>query len=351
MSLNILVTGGAGFIGSHTCVALANAGMTPLVIDNLCNSDGSALSRIARITGTTPLAFWHGDVRDGALLDRIFREHDVHAVVHFAGLKSVGDSVSHPIDYYDCNVQGSLSLVAAMQRAGVHRLIFSSSATVYGQPDRSPVRESAALRPCSPYGQSKFFVEKLLCDLAAADARWRIACLRYFNPAGAHESGLLGEHTLGMPNNLLPVLCKVAQGDPACLSVHGGDYATPDGTCIRDYVHVMDVAEGHLAALRHVDAVHGASAFNLGVGRGTSVLELLDAFRRASGLAIPHSVGPRRPGDAAAYWADVALARQALGWCARRTVDDICRDAWRWQCHGHAEALAHTAAPDERLAA
>jgi UDP-glucose 4-epimerase len=345
MSINILVTGGAGFIGSHTCVALIEAGLTPVVVDNLCNADAAALSRVAQVAGSRqPVALWHGDVRDGALLDKVFATHPVHAVVHFAGLKSVGESVAHPIGYYDCNVQGSLSLVSAMQRAGVHRLIFSSSATVYGQPDRSPVGETAALRPCSPYGRSKLFVERLLCDLAHADARWRIASLRYFNPAGAHPSGLLGERTSGKPDNLLPVLCKVAASRSEGLTVHGGDYPTPDGTCIRDYVHVMDVADGHLAALRHLDASPGASTFNLGVGRGTSVLELLGAFGRACGTDIRHSIGPRRRGDAAAYWADVGLMRHATGWTARRTVSDICNDAWRWQQTQGRQAAAAAAA-------
>lgn len=332
MTKNILVTGGAGFIGSHTCVALIEAGFTPLVVDNLDNSDESALARVAQVAACpAPVAFWRGDVRDGAFLDDIFATHAVHAVVHFAGLKSVGESVAQPVSYYDCNVQGSLSLVAAMQRAGVHRLIFSSSATVYGQPDRSPVCESAALQPCSPYGRSKLFVERLLQDLAQADARWRIASLRYFNPAGAHPSGLLGERTSGAPNNLVPVLCKVASSTSERLTVHGGDYPTPDGTCVRDYVHVMDVAEGHLAALRHLDANAGACTFNLGVGRGTSVMELIGAFGRACGSQVRHAVGPRRDGDAAAYWADVGLMRAATGWTARRTIADICGDAWRWQ--------------------
>ena len=332
MTLNILVTGGAGFIGSHTCVALVEAGFTPLVLDNLCNADAEALARVARVARSgQPLAFWRGDVRDGALLDTIFSTCAVHAVVHFAGLKSVGESVADPIGYYDCNVQGSLSLVSAMRRAGVHRLIFSSSATVYGQPDRSPVCETAALQPCSPYGHSKLFVEHLLAGLAHADARWRIASLRYFNPAGAHPSGLLGERVSERPNNLLPVLCKVASGAGGCLTVHGGDYPTPDGTCVRDYVHVMDVAEGHLAALRHLEAATGASTFNLGVGRGTSVLELVEAFGRACGTRLRHAIGPRRDGDAAAYWADVQRMREATGWVAQRTLEDICEDAWRWQ--------------------
>lgn len=343
MSQNILVTGGAGFIGSHTCAALLQAGFHPVVIDNLSNADTSAIDRIRRITNAQ-LQFWHGDVRDRDLLDRIFRHTPVHAVIHFAGLKSVNESVTHPIGYYDCNVQGSLSLVSAMERAGVQRLIFSSSATVYGEPDESPVGEGAALRPCSPYGQSKLMVERLLADVARSDRKWRIASLRYFNPAGAHPSGLLGERPSGKPNNLMPVLCNVASDASAWLTVHGGDYPTPDGTCVRDYVHVMDLADGHLAALRHIERVPGASTFNLGVGGGTSVLQLVQAFGRACGSELRHRIGPRREGDVAAYWADVGLARQLMGWSARRSLKDICDDAWRWQCSlARSEALQSAA--------
>lgn len=333
MSQNILVTGGAGFIGSHTCAALAQAGFHPIVIDNLSNADTGALDRIQRITNGSPLPFWHGDVRDRELLDRIFRSTHVHAVVHFAGLKSVSDSVADPIGYYDCNVQGSLSLVSAMERAGIHRLIFSSSATVYGAPDRSPVPESASLRPCNPYGQSKLVVERLLADVARSERKWRIASLRYFNPAGAHPTGLLGERPSGTPNNLMPILCNVASNASACLTVHGGDYSTPDGTCVRDYVHVMDVADGHLAALQYLERTPGASAFNLGVGNGTSVLQLVKAFGRACGTDLKHRIGPRREGDVAAYWADASLARLRMGWSARRSVKQICDDTWRWQCN------------------
>ncbi len=340
MSLPILVTGGAGFIGSHTCVALAHAGFDPIVIDNLCNADASAMARVRRISGRPHMPFWRGDVRDRDLLDAIFRSTPVHAVVHFAGLKSVNESVAHPIDYYGCNVQGSLALICAMERGGVHRLIFSSSATVYGQPDRSPVSEDAALRPCSPYGKSKLMVEQLLADLARSDRRWRIASLRYFNPAGAHASGELGEHPSGPPNNLMPILCRVAGDTSACLTVHGGDYPTADGTCVRDYIHVMDVAEGHVAAIRHLDSVPGASVFNLGVGRGTSVLELMKAFRHACGSPLQYRVGPRRQEDVAAYWADVQRASRSMGWAARRSIRDICDDAWRWQCF-----LARSGAP------
>lgn len=332
MSYNILVTGGAGFIGSHTCVVLAQAGLNPVILDNLSNTDAGALRRIQGLMGGRAPRFWHGDVRDRDVLRAIFHSTPVHAVVHFAGLKSVRDSVAQPLGYYECNVQGSLTLLEEMQRAAVRRLIFSSSATVYGEPDQSPVSETAALRPCSPYGHSKRMVEQLLDDVARADPGWRSVSLRYFNPAGAHPSGQLGEWALGKPNNLVPLLCEVAAGSATPLTVHGDDYPTPDGTCMRDYVHVMDVAEGHLAALSHLETGPGASAFNLGVGSGTSVLELLQAFSRCCGKPVPHLIGPRRAGDAAAYWANVALARQTMGWTARRSTQDICADAWRWQC-------------------
>lgn len=331
MAKTILVTGGAGFIGSHTCVSLAQAGFDLFVIDNLSNSDAHALRRVQRIAGSFPMRFWQGDVRDPELLESIFRAAPVDAVMHFAGRKSVSESVARPAEYYDCNVQGSLALLGAMARAGVHKLIFSSSATVYGEPEASPVREDAPTRPCSPYGRSKLVVEQVLADLARSDARWRIASLRYFNPVGAHPSGLLGERTSGAPNNLMPTLCKVASDPQACLTVHGADYPTSDGTCVRDYVHVMDIAEGHVAALQHLEGVQGAFTFNLGAGRGTSVLELVQAFGRAAGAELKHLLGPRRQGDVAAYWADVEHARATLGWAARRSVQQMCEDAWRWQ--------------------
>ena len=330
MSHNILVTGGAGFIGSHTCVALAAAGYTPLILDNLGNSDVRVLARLAAITGQTP-AFVEGDVRDRALLDRLFRENVIAGVIHFAGLKAVGDSVADPVRYYDNNVNGTLVLAAAMQAAGVKTLIFSSSATVYGDPERSPIPESAPCRPANPYGHSKRMVEQVLADLQHARPDWRVALLRYFNPVGAHESGLIGEHPQGKPNNLMPYVCQVAVGLRDRLAVHGGDYPTPDGTGVRDYVHVMDLAEGHVAALRHAARAPGLVTLNLGTGQGASVLDVVKAFERASGRTIAHEIGPRRPGDVPAYWGDPSLAQATLGWQARRGLDQMCADSWRWQ--------------------
>ena len=330
MSPIILVTGGAGFIGSHTVVALAEAGYTPLILDNLGNSDARVLDRLARINGTAP-DFVRGDVRDRELLDRLFRERTVAGVIHFAGLKAVGDSVADPITYYDNNVYGTLVLAAAMQAAGVRTLIFSSSATVYGDPDRSPIPEDAPRRPANPYGRSKLMVEEALTDLHRAHPAWRIALLRYFNPVGAHESGLIGEHPQGKPNNLMPFVCQVAVGLRDKLAVHGGDYPTPDGTGVRDYVHVMDLAEGHVAALRHAEKQPGLVTLNLGTGQGASVLDVVKAFERASGRRIPHEIGPRRPGDVPAYWGDPSLAQATLGWRAHRDLDRMCIDSWRWQ--------------------
>jgi len=330
MRKNILVTGGAGFIGSHTCVALTEAGYTPLILDNLGNSDIRVLERLGRITGSLP-TFIEGDVRDRALLDQVFGAHDIDGVIHFAGLKAVGDSVADPIGYYDNNVNGSLVLAAAMQAAGVKTLIFSSSATVYGEPERSPIPEDAPCRPANPYGHSKRMVEQALADLQHAQPDWRIALLRYFNPVGAHESGLIGEHPQGKPNNLMPFVCQVAVGQRAELAVHGGDYATPDGTGVRDYVHVMDLAEGHVAALRHAEKAPGLHTLNLGTGRGASVLDVVKAFERASGRPIARTIGPRRPGDVPAYWGDPSLAEATMGWRARRDLDQMCADSWRWQ--------------------
>ena len=326
----VLVTGGAGYIGSHTCVALAAAGYEPLLLDNLCNSSAKVLDRLARISGAAPRLI-EGDVRDRALLDRVFEEHPVSAVIHFAGLKAVGDSVADPLSYYDNNVYGSLVLASAMRAAKVRALIFSSSATVYGEPDRSPIPEDAPTRPANPYGRSKLMVEEALGDLCRSETGWRIALLRYFNPVGAHESGLIGEHPQGKPNNLMPFVSQVAVGQRAQLTVHGGDYPTPDGTGVRDYVHVMDLAEGHVAALRHALANEGLLTLNLGTGRGASVLEVVTAFERASGKPVARTIGPRRPGDVPAYWADPSAALATLGWQVKRSLDQMCADSWRWQ--------------------
>ncbi len=330
MSEVILVTGGAGFIGSHTCVALVAAGYTPLILDNLGNSDVRVLQRLATITGKR-VDFIEGDVRDRALLDRLFHENDIAGVIHFAGLKAVGDSVTDPLRYYDNNVVGTLVLAAAMQAAGVKTLIFSSSATVYGEPERSPIPENAPCRPESPYGHSKRMVEQILADLHVAQPDWCIALLRYFNPVGAHESGLIGEHPQGKPNNLMPYVCQVAVGLRDRLAVHGGDYPTPDGTGVRDYVHVMDLAEGHVAALRHAALAPSLLTLNLGTGQGASVLDVVKAFELASGQPIAYDIGPRRAGDVPAYWGDPTLAHATLGWQAFRGLQQMCADSWRWQ--------------------
>jgi UDP-glucose 4-epimerase len=326
----ILVTGGAGFIGSHTCVALAAAGFVPVILDNLENSDARVLARLETITGRA-IEFIEGDVRDRGLLDRVFREHAFAGVIHFAGLKAVGDSVADPLRYYDNNVNGTLVLAAAMRAAGVKTLIFSSSATVYGDPERSPIPESAPCRPANPYGHSKRMVEQLLTDLQQADPEWRVAVLRYFNPVGAHESGLIGEHPQGRPNNLMPYVSQVAVGLRDRLAVHGGDYPTPDGTGVRDYVHVMDLAEGHVAALRHAALAPALVTLNLGTGQGASVLDVVKAFELASGQPIAYDIGPRRAGDVPAYWGDPSLAHATLGWQARRGLKQMCEDSWRWQ--------------------
>ncbi|VWX60535.1 UDP-galactose-4-epimerase [Burkholderiales bacterium 8X] len=330
MSPHILVTGGAGFIGSHTCVALAAAGYTPLIFDNFCNADPRVVERLETIIGNKPVAI-QGDVRSRADLDRVFEQYRVQGVIHFAGLKAVGDSVADPLGYYDNNVAGSVVLAQAMLAAGVDTLVFSSSATVYGDPDQSPVPESAACRPANPYGRTKRMVEEILSDLHHANPSWRISVLRYFNPVGAHESGLIGEHPRGKPNNLMPFVSQVAVGLRDKLAVHGGDYPTPDGTGVRDYVHVMDLAEGHVAALRHSERQPGIVTLNLGTGQGASVLDVIKSFERASGKSIAHEIGPRRPGDVAANWADPTLATATLGWRATRTLDQMCADSWRWQ--------------------
>lgn len=326
----VLVTGGAGFIGSHTCVALSEAGFQPLILDNLSNAKLPVLDRIEKITGRRPL-FVEGDVRDRPLLDKLFRDHAIAGVMHFAGLKAVGDSVADPLAYYDNNLNGTLVLTSAMQEADVRTLIFSSSATVYGAAGSSPIPETAPCRPESPYGHSKLMVEQVLTDLQHAQPDWHIVLLRYFNPVGAHESGLIGEDSQGKPNNLMPFVSQVAAGLRDYVAVHGDNYPTPDGTGVRDYVHVMDVAEGHLAALKHCCRAPGLLTINLGTGVGASVLEVIRSFQRASGRSVRHEIGPRRPGDVAAYWADPSLAHSVLGWAARRGLDQMCSDSWRWQ--------------------
>jgi UDP-glucose 4-epimerase len=336
----ILVTGGCGYIGSHLCVALAQAGEPYLVVDNFSNSRPSVLERVARITGQAP-AFVEGDVRDVALLQQLFARHAISAVVHLAAFKAVGESVREPLMYYGNNVAGTVALLQAMRDAGVRSMVFSSSATVYGDPASLPIREDFPLSATNPYGWSKLMMEQVLADVAAAEpGLWRIARLRYFNPVGAHESGLIGEDPQGIPNNLLPYVAQVAAGQREALSVYGNDYPTVDGTGVRDYIHVCDLAEGHVAALRYLRQHPGLLTVNLGTGRPVSVLEMVRGFEQASGRPVPYRIVARRPGDVAACWADPALAERLLGWRARRGVEAMCRDAWRWQ-DGEARRLAN----------
>jgi UDP-glucose 4-epimerase len=326
----ILLTGGAGYIGSHACVALLNAGHEVAVLDNLSNSSPVALERVARICGKAP-AFVEGDVRFAATLDRVFSDFPLSAVMHFAGLKAVGESVEKPLEYYDNNVRGTLELLAAMRRAKVRTIVFSSSATVYGDPASVPIREDFPRSATNPYGRSKLMIEDILEDLDRAEPGWNIARLRYFNPVGAHASGLIGEDPRGIPNNLMPFVAQVAIGRRERLAVFGNDYPTPDGTGVRDYIHVMDLAEGHVAALDWLRREGGMLTVNLGTGQGYSVLDMVHAFERASGRPVPYEIVARRAGDIAACWADPSLARQVLGWEAKRGIDAMCADAWRWQ--------------------
>ncbi len=326
----ILVTGGTGYIGSHACVALAQGGHEVLILDNLCNSRADVLDRLALICGRRPL-FVEGDVRDAAVLDEVFDRHRVTVVMHFAGLKAVGESVAKPLEYYDNNLTGSLQLLAAMRRAEVRTLVFSSSATVYSDREGHVFREESPRATTNPYGRAKLMVEDILADLHVAEPGWRIARLRYFNPVGAHESGLIGEDPQGVPNNLMPFVAQVAAGRREVLNIWGNDYPTPDGTGVRDYIHVVDLAEGHLAALNWLVEQGGLLTVNLGAGRGHSVLEMVEAFERASGRPVPCRIADRRPGDIAQFWADPSLAKRLLGWEARRGLDQMCADAWRWQ--------------------
>lgn len=339
--MKVLVTGGAGYIGSHACVELMQAGHEVVVLDNLCNSHSAVLERIARIVGRTP-DFARADVRDTGALREVFGRNRFDAVIHFAGLKAVGESVEKPIEYYDNNVQGALSLCRAMAEAGVGTLVFSSSATVYGNASSMPIREDAPLGPTNPYGQSKWMVERILRDVAASrPAAWRIASLRYFNPVGAHPSGLIGEDPQGIPNNLMPNVAQVAVGVRNKVRVFGSDYPTRDGTGVRDYIHVVDLARGHLAALDALPAETRGFTVNLGTGHGISVLEVVRAFERASGRTIPIEKVARRAGDVAESYADPSLAERLLGWKAVHGLDDMCRDTWRWQSlnpHGYRES-------------
>jgi UDP-glucose 4-epimerase len=330
MPSKILVTGGAGYIGSHTVVELLHNGYDVTVVDNLVNSSRESLQRVEKITGKK-VDFVEADVRDEAALGNVFVENEFEAVIHFAGLKAVGESVSQPLRYYQNNIDSTLVLCKLMQECDVRKLVFSSSATVYGMPESLPLLETSRVGVgiTNPYGQTKYMLEQILSDLAIAEPKWQISLLRYFNPIGAHESGTIGEDPNGLPNNLLPFVAQVAVGKREKVMVFGDDYDTADGTGIRDYIHVVDLAKGHVAALQNLRA--GAEAYNLGTGTGTSVLEVIKAFETAAGKRIPYEVGPRRPGDVASNYADCSKAERELGWKAEKTIADACVDTWRWQ--------------------
>lgn len=326
----IFITGGAGYIGSHTCVELLNAGYAVTVFDNFCNSQPEALARVERITGKK-LTLIEGDLRDRVALVDALRQSGATAVIHFAGLKAVGESVQNPLAYYDNNVVGTVRLLEAMTECGIKTLVFSSSATVYGDPQRLPLTEDHPLTTTNPYGQTKLVIEEILRDLHRSDHSWHMSILRYFNPVGAHDSGLIGEDPQGTPNNLLPFVAQVAVGRREFLNVWGSDYATPDGTGVRDYIHVVDLAKGHIKALERLQTHAECLAINLGTGVGYSVFDMVRAFEHASGQPVPYKVGPRRDGDIAACYADPAQAHVLLGWRADRGLEEMCRDAWRWQ--------------------
>ncbi|KAB7687159.1 UDP-glucose 4-epimerase GalE [Plesiomonas shigelloides] len=326
----ILVTGGAGYIGSHTVLELLNSGNDVVIIDNLCNSSRESLRRVETLTGRS-VTFYEADVCDRSALQTIFAQHAIDAVIHFAGLKAVGESTQIPLKYYQNNIAATLVLCEEMERAGVFRLVFSSSATVYGDPHTVPIQEHFPTSATNPYGRSKLMVEEMLRDIVAADPRWSVVLLRYFNPVGAHISGQIGEDPNGIPNNLLPYIAQVAIGRLKQLSVFGNDYPTPDGTGVRDYIHVVDLSLGHLKALQYIADRHGVFTFNLGTGQGYSVLEMVKAFEQASGRAVPYQVVARRPGDIAVCYAEPDLAAQELGWRAERGLPEMMADTWRWQ--------------------
>lgn len=328
--MNILLTGGLGYIGSHTCVELQNAGHEVVIADNLCNSKPSVINRITQIT-QQPLTFYEIDLRNRRKVEALFEQHAIDAVIHFAGLKAVGESVNLPLHYYDNNIVASLVLFEAMQKFNVKTLVFSSSATVYGNPASVPILENFPLSATNPYGRSKLIIEEILRDLFLADPTWCIALLRYFNPVGAHESGLIGEDPNGIPNNLLPYIARVAGGQAEFLSVYGNDYPTIDGTGVRDYIHVVDLALGHMKTLTKLNTATGVFTYNLGTGSGNSVLEMIRAFEKASGKTIPYRFMPRRPGDVASCYANADLAAQELDWKAQRDITQMCADTWRWQ--------------------
>ncbi|WP_064608800.1 UDP-glucose 4-epimerase GalE [Photobacterium sp. J15] len=328
--MRVLVTGGLGYIGSHTCVQMIEAGMTPIIVDNLYNSKTTVLARIEKLTGVLPL-FYQGDICDRDFLDNVFHLNDIDAVIHFAGLKAVNESVDAPLEYYKNNVHGTLVLVEAMQAASVNTMVFSSSATVYGEPATTPVTEEFPTKAINPYGRSKLMVEECLVDIQKAHPEMSITLLRYFNPVGAHPSGEMGEDPQGIPNNLMPFISQVAVGRREYLSVFGNDYPTVDGTGVRDYIHVLDLADGHLAALNHKGKEAGLHIYNLGTGNGFSVLQMVEAFSKSSGVEVAYQIAPRRPGDIAECWADPGKAKRELHWEATRTIDDMTTDTWRWQ--------------------
>lgn len=329
--MNVLLTGGTGYIGSHVCVELLKAGHNVVVVDNLCNSQALILDRIERIIGRKPI-FFQVDVRDDKALNAVFAAQHIDAVLHLAGLKAIGESMRNPLLYYDNNLDGTVTLCQAMVAHGVFNLIFSSSATVYGSSASLPIREDHPLSVTNPYGRSKLFIESLLQDVQQSNPRWNVALLRYFNPVGAHESGLIGENLQEIPNNLMPYVAQVAAGRLAELLVYGNDYPTPDGTGVRDYIHVMDLAQGHRYALDQIQRNPGLVVYNLGTGRGWSVLEVVAAFERVSGRKIPYRIVQRRHGDVAICYADPSLAKKELGWEAVRGMEQMCQDAWRWEC-------------------
>ena len=329
--MNILVTGGAGYIGSHTCLELLESGYGVVVIDNLCNSNPKSLERVQALTGKS-LTFYEGDVRDEALLRKIFAENEISAVIHFAGLKAVGESVSQPWRYYDNNLNSTLVLTKVMNDVGCKKIIFSSSATVYSGDNEMPLRETSKTGNCTnPYGWTKYMTEQILSGMAHADPEWSIVLLRYFNPIGAHESGRIGEDPRGIPNNLMPYITQVAVGRREYLSVYGNDYDTHDGTGVRDYIHVVDLSKGHVAAVAYAQKHNGCEVFNLGTGIGYSVLDMVNTFNEANGLNLPYKIVDRRPGDLATCYADPAKSAEVLGWKAEKGLYDMCRDSWNWQ--------------------
>ena len=329
--MSVLVTGGAGYIGSHTCVELLNEGYGVIVVDNLCNSNPESLNRVQELTGKT-LKFYEGDVRDEALLEKIFAENEIGCVIHFAGLKAVGESVAMPWQYYDNNLNSTLVLTKVMKKVGMKNIIFSSSATVYTADNEMPLRENSRTGGCTnPYGWTKYMTEQILSGLAVAESDWSIVLLRYFNPIGAHESGRIGEDPRGIPNNLMPYITQVAVGRRPELSVYGNDYDTHDGTGVRDYIHVVDLAKGHVAAVRYAEKNSGCEVFNLGTGTGYSVLDMVNTFRDVNNVALPYKIVDRRPGDIATCYADPAKSAEVLGWKAEKTLADMCRDSWKWQ--------------------